>query len=627
MSDILAIEKSAHRKIKSGLQYDSLFPKADLKDDVLIPDGNIKDTVKLMREVVLKYLDDTKLIAPILQGKTVQDTCRNIWNFLYSHIQYKLDKNGLEQLRRPARSWHDRTTGIDCDCFTIFASSILTNLNIPHSYRIAKYTDKFQHVYDVVLEKGQQHTIDPVAHHFNYEEPYKQKIDFNMAQLNGIPIAVLSGFDNNTDNELFNILSGADFEEMDSLLGLGKIPSEEIQLDAIYKHLVSTRDYITKNPQSVITTGGAAAHLQMLNYAIDNWNTPNREKALDDLEAEEERWNEHNGVSGLGNTDDDDEVNGLGAPKGLKKFWSKVKDTVKKVKDTAKNAGKNIEDDLKKIGKVLIRFNPLSLAVRGGFLLAMKINLLDMGGHIYPAYLTEVEAKAKGISSDKWNKSKNALAKIEKMFVDVLQGKSDKLKSAIITGRAKRHFAGFGSLGEPATIASVVASATPIIAAAKSINSEGANDGTGEKLPEDKGALIEKIKEWWKKTFGKETATAPETISDADKAPNESAQEEKSSDTNTTSTDTNTNERDKAPGPNAGDSGWMKFKQFVKDNPVAIGISVAAVGTVVTLAIVHHNHKKAEQQKQLSTAQAGLGKKGKKKRKTLQPPPKMKMLL
>ena len=51
-----------------------------------------------------------------------------------------------------------------------------------------------------------------------------------------------------------------------------------------------------------------AQNLQMLGYAISNWYTPNRNNALDILEQEEERWNEHSGVSGLDS--DEDEING-----------------------------------------------------------------------------------------------------------------------------------------------------------------------------------------------------------------------------------------------------------------------------------------------------------------------------
>lgn len=37
---------------------------------------------------------------------------------------------GGEHLRRPARSWQERSAGVDCDCMSIFASSVLTNLKL-----------------------------------------------------------------------------------------------------------------------------------------------------------------------------------------------------------------------------------------------------------------------------------------------------------------------------------------------------------------------------------------------------------------------------------------------------------------------------------------------------------------
>ena len=577
MSTLIDIEKSAYRNIKSGLQYDNLFPPADLLDKIVYRDGNVKDTVKTMRDIVMKNLDDTKLIAKKLKGKTLEETCHNIWKFLYSHCQYKLDEQGLEQLRRPARAWHDRVHGIDCDCYSIFASSILTNLDIPHGFRITKYDNDWQHVYVIVPKpNGDHYTIDCVAHHFDYEKPFTDKIDYHMTQLNGIPIAVLSGLGNTPDDDLYGILSGVDFAEIDYLEGLGRVPSSEQELTSIYNHLVKTRDYIQENPNSVITSGGAAAHLQMLNYAIDNWNTPNRDAALEALEKEEERWNEHNGVSGLAG--DDDEINGLGASKSPKKFFSKIKEAVKKV-------GQGVKNVAKKIGKAIVKYNPLSLAVRGGFLLAMKINLLDMAGKLYPAYLSEAEAKAKGISSEKWQKAKNAIAKIENLFVNKLQGRSDKLKSGIVSGRAKKQFHGFGELGEPATIASVIASSVPLIAAYNEIKKAGLQ-GLGEEGEEKvgdvaKAGFIQLVKSWWKKAFGKENAVSSETISDADKAPNEKAGEEEK---NTSLVKSDKKEDDGKP---EGEGAWAKFKTFAKENPVPVAIGGAAVVTGVALAIRH----------------------------------------
>src|ERR1035437_7021544 len=84
----------------------------------------------------------------------------------------------------------------------------------------------------------------------------------------------------------------------------------------------------------------------------------------------------------------------------------------------------------------MVRFNPLTIAARNGFLLAMKLNLKKMASRLKWAYATKEAAAAKKVSADDWTKAKNSLTKIEKLFVDKLQGKSDKLKSAILKGKA-----------------------------------------------------------------------------------------------------------------------------------------------------------------------------------------------
>ena len=161
---------SGPRSIRDGRGYDRYFPKPAERDRIIIKDGEVEDTVELMEKVVHKYLVDTARIAPLLKRATTKETCKAIWDFIYQYIQYKLDKKGLEQLRRPARSWADRRSGVDCDCMSIFTSSILTNLKIPHSFRITKYAaNHWQHVYVIVPTGGKEYvTIDAVVSQFNY---------------------------------------------------------------------------------------------------------------------------------------------------------------------------------------------------------------------------------------------------------------------------------------------------------------------------------------------------------------------------------------------------------------------------------------------------------------------------
>ena len=192
---------SGRRNLRSGAQFNHYFQAPEKDDRIIIKDGEVTDTVELMKKVVWKYLADTEQIAQRLKSPSVKETGKNIWDFLYHHIQYKLDQDGLEQLRRPSRSWFDRKSGIDCDCFAIFSSSILTNLQIPHSFRITKYdgNDYFQHVYVVIPYAGSYLIIDPVLSSFNFEEPYSTKLDIHM-NLNGIDVAVLSGVPGMTDH-------------------------------------------------------------------------------------------------------------------------------------------------------------------------------------------------------------------------------------------------------------------------------------------------------------------------------------------------------------------------------------------------------------------------------------------
>lgn len=148
----LGLVASHKRKIKSGNQYNHLFPESKGASTIRNPNGSVYETLDYMQDIVRRTLYQTQKIARLLKGKTLEQTCRNVFNFCYQHIQYKLDDVGLEQLRQPSRSWKDRATGIDCDCFSIFISSILTNLGIAHSFRIIELKNKgyFQHVYVIV---------------------------------------------------------------------------------------------------------------------------------------------------------------------------------------------------------------------------------------------------------------------------------------------------------------------------------------------------------------------------------------------------------------------------------------------------------------------------------------------
>ena len=501
LSGIVADHK---RDILDGKEYEKYFPAANLKNGTLKRNGSVSDTVQLMGDIVYQTLSDTKKIAKVLYdtqisgGKPVMDlnqTCSNIWHFCYKNIQYKLDDPGKEQLRRPARAFADRFTGIDCDCFSIFISSILTNLRIPHKFRITKYDGGWQHVYVVVptSKDGKDYiTIDPVLDRYNYEKPFTANKDYNMSTHTtlGIPIEYLSGLGID-DADTQDIITGADFESILSGADEDTITPQQA-LDNMYNHLVKTRDSIMRNPSSVIAQGGSENWLKMLNYAISNWNTSNRDAALDALEKEEERWAKKlEGINGLGEAGDEEGDYVLGKTK-VGKFFSNIKAGVKKVGQAVATGAKTVANKvLKPIAKGVMKFNPVSIAVRNAYLLMLKLNVFNI--------------------SSRLQKNPAAYAKVKKMFVDTLQGKEANLKKQIDIG-TKKGLRGLGDLTvtglgvEPVTTTAVVTAASvPVIETLKALDDKDKSEG--------KEGIVKKILAWFKSKLSKKEQSEVEKTS------------------------------------------------------------------------------------------------------------------
>lgn len=116
-------------KVKSGFEYDHYFPKAKLITITKKKGATVADTLLLIPVVVRETLFHTKRFAnEVIKADTLEETCRRLWQFVYDHIAYKKDEEGKEQVRSPARTWHDRhnydadgnPNGCDCDCYSVF---------------------------------------------------------------------------------------------------------------------------------------------------------------------------------------------------------------------------------------------------------------------------------------------------------------------------------------------------------------------------------------------------------------------------------------------------------------------------------------------------------------------------
>lgn len=321
--------EASRRKILSGDRFNSFFPKANLQTIPVQSDASLTHTLQTIPQVVKSTLWHTQKLASFLETTDIFSTCKNIWKFVYQHINYRKDQKGKEQIRTPARVWNDRKAGVDCDCYSVLISSILSNLEIPHSFRVTRYTaDHFQHIYPIVhLDNNQYITMDAVVDSFNYEVPFTDKKDIPME------LEILNGID---DYEIQDLMEDDDFEFIE----------DDEELEGLFKRRSSRKS----------------------------------------------------------------------KPK-------KKKDKLKKI------LGKGLN--------VINKVNPATVALRAGMLASMKLNILKVAQRIKYAYLSQSQARSKGIDISKWKKLVRIKDRLEKMYYGA-GGKKSKLKKAILTGKGNR---------------------------------------------------------------------------------------------------------------------------------------------------------------------------------------------
>lgn len=259
--------ETSRRKILEGSQYDRLFPTAIGKTDTVLKNAGVDDTVKFIPDVVRDTAFHTAGLARMLKRATLDQTCGAIWDFVYRHIQYRKDADGYEQIRSPARTWRDRKSGVDCDCYSVFISSLLTNLGISHKLRITKYhRPYFQHIYPVVpLPNGGSIIIDCVTNKYNFEVPYSEKQDYSM------DLQYLSGFEERGADIVFGDLGRARKKkatatiqpaDQNAVPGSGASKKKK----GFFKKLVSTVNKV--NPATLLLRNGVLAAMKLNMFQV-----------------------------------------------------------------------------------------------------------------------------------------------------------------------------------------------------------------------------------------------------------------------------------------------------------------------------------------------------------------------
>ena len=507
----LGITATHVRRIKSGAEYEKYFAPSNIPDVLINEEATVHDTLAFVRVLVNKTLNDTTKIAQVLKRPTIEATCKSIFDFFYQHYQYQLDEYGKEQVRRPSRAWADRKTGIDCDCFSASVSSVLTNLGIVHYLKIIAIKDRpnFQHIYVVVPKmkdldinsRANYWVIDPVLNHFNEEAP--KITQTKHLKMNGIPLYQLNGIDDVAG-------LGNEFEGVENELnGLNDESVGRVFHKRLHQHIKNTRCHCQRYPQKYAHLYKPAVlvqQLQKLEGALESGNEAHLDGVLEELSnTEHEAIQPH--LRGVYDTlhghDDylygqlygelDDKMLGAvlglgrrgrsakkmqGAKKGKKGFFTKIKNARKGFKN-GKFRGK-LKGSFKKITRLIKKTNPAFMAIRAGFLMAMRVNFRKAAEKMYWGYKTFEFAKSKGVDKDYYQSGVILLRNFLNTYVNRLGGNESAVKKAIMNGRAAKKVAkllkakgmrgtteelfGLGGLGSVAAAGASITAAMAVLA-------------------------------------------------------------------------------------------------------------------------------------------------------------------
>jgi hypothetical protein len=147
---------------------------------VIIDNQGVNDIISGMLNTHDRYKSEYDKIYKYFEGSTIEQTCRNIWNFLKQNVPYKIESENYQYLKSPASVLS--TANSDCKSFALFSAGCAsayqrnTGKDIDVYFRYASY-DPFdntpEHTFCVVKDGNKEYWIDPVLNKFNQrKEPY-----------------------------------------------------------------------------------------------------------------------------------------------------------------------------------------------------------------------------------------------------------------------------------------------------------------------------------------------------------------------------------------------------------------------------------------------------------------------
>lgn len=150
------------------------------EQSVIIDNQGVDDIISGMLNTHDRYKSEYDKIYKYFEGMSVEQTCRNIWNFLKQNVPYGIESENYQYLKSPSSVLNTKSS--DCKSYALFSAGCMsayqrnTGKDIEVLFRYASY-DPFdttpEHTFCVVKEGNKEYWIDPVLNKFNQrKEPY-----------------------------------------------------------------------------------------------------------------------------------------------------------------------------------------------------------------------------------------------------------------------------------------------------------------------------------------------------------------------------------------------------------------------------------------------------------------------
>ena len=126
--------------------------------------GLNKDIVSCWKRCYEEFKEQPRELVSDIQGiggLSVDDKCQAVFGYMVNNTQYRLDDEGVQMIKSPARLIADGCG--DCKSYTMFIASCLHCLDIPCIVRFVNFDGgkQYTHVYPVAIdEQGNEIPLD-----------------------------------------------------------------------------------------------------------------------------------------------------------------------------------------------------------------------------------------------------------------------------------------------------------------------------------------------------------------------------------------------------------------------------------------------------------------------------------